>query len=242
MAAPLVTVTEDTDVAQIARLLAIHFIKRVPVLHDGRIVGIVSRADLLRMVAAKQPQAETGDSPKHRGFLLNLFGDYHRPAWEVIPVGHPAEATTNQKRDEGRVGADDFRHLVEDFHHGEAQHRDETRRAAAEQRQRRARELIDTHVFDAGWREMLHSARRAAENGQTEYLMLSFPSQLCIDGGRAINVAESDWPRTLRGEAAELYLRWERELKPQGFSLSAHVLDFPDGKPGSCGLFLTWRD
>lgn len=47
MAAPVVAVSEDTDVAEIARLLAAHRIKRVPVVREGRIVGIVSRANLL---------------------------------------------------------------------------------------------------------------------------------------------------------------------------------------------------
>jgi len=48
MSAPLVTVTEETDIAEIARLLAAHRIKRVPVVRNGQLVGIVSRADLLR--------------------------------------------------------------------------------------------------------------------------------------------------------------------------------------------------
>jgi CBS domain-containing protein len=41
MAAPVITVGEDTDLAEVARLLAAHRIKRVPVVRDGRIVGIV---------------------------------------------------------------------------------------------------------------------------------------------------------------------------------------------------------
>jgi CBS domain-containing protein len=48
----VVTVTEDTSVAEIARLLETHRIKRVPVLRDGRLVGIVSRANLLHALAA----------------------------------------------------------------------------------------------------------------------------------------------------------------------------------------------
>jgi hypothetical protein len=44
----------------------------------------------------------------------------------------------------------------------------------------------------------------------------------------------------LRGVPAELYLRWERELKPDGFRLAARVLEFPGGKPGDFGLFLVW--
>jgi CBS domain-containing protein len=48
MTCPVVTVHPDINVAEIARLLAAHRIKRVPVVQDGRVVGIVSRADLLR--------------------------------------------------------------------------------------------------------------------------------------------------------------------------------------------------
>jgi hypothetical protein len=44
MSAPVVTVGEDTDISEIARLLAAYRIKRVTVVRDGRIVGIGSRA------------------------------------------------------------------------------------------------------------------------------------------------------------------------------------------------------
>jgi hypothetical protein len=88
----------------------------------------------------------------------------------------------------------------------------------------------------------MHQACQAAENGREELLLLRFPNQLCIDGGRAINIAEDAWPATLRGRPAELYLRWERDLKPRGFALSARVLEFPDGKPGDIGLFLAWGE
>jgi CBS domain-containing protein len=48
MSAPVITVGEETSLAEIARLLTTHRIKRVPVVRDGHIVGIVSRADLVR--------------------------------------------------------------------------------------------------------------------------------------------------------------------------------------------------
>jgi CBS domain-containing protein len=51
MTAPVVTVAEDTPVEAIAQTLQAHNIKRVPVLHEGRVVGIVSRADLVRALA-----------------------------------------------------------------------------------------------------------------------------------------------------------------------------------------------
>ena len=71
-------------------------------------------------------------------------------------------------------------------------------------------------------------------------MLLRFPKQLCRDGGRAIGMREPDWPATLRGQAAEIYLRWMRELKPRGFHLAARVLEFPGGMPGDIGLFLIW--
>ena len=51
MTRDLVTVDEETPVAEIARTLEKRRIKRVPVLRDGKIVGIVSRADLIRALA-----------------------------------------------------------------------------------------------------------------------------------------------------------------------------------------------
>lgn len=53
----VVTVDEDADVAAIARVLEERRIKRVPVMRDGKLVGIVSRADLLRGVATARPDA-----------------------------------------------------------------------------------------------------------------------------------------------------------------------------------------
>jgi hypothetical protein len=237
MAAPLVTVTEDAELDKIAGLMAVHRVKRLPVLHDGRVTGIVSRADLLRVLASATPPAAV-DKEKPGGFLVDLFGAYHRPAWQVIPPRDRTDPAHEQDKD--RIDADTFTHLVADFHNGETRHRDDTRREAASRRQKLAETLIDVHVSDEDWRQTLHHARIAAENGQIEYQLLRFPSEVCIDGGRAINVTEVGWPGTLRGEPAELYLRWERELKPLGFRLSARVLEFPGGKPGDIGLFLAW--
>ena len=49
----VVSVTEQTDVDEIARILTVNRFKRVPVLRDGRLVGIVSRADIVRMMASR---------------------------------------------------------------------------------------------------------------------------------------------------------------------------------------------
>jgi CBS domain-containing protein len=51
MTRPVIWVRPSEELAQIARLLHERRIKRVPVLDEGRLVGIVSRADLLRQLA-----------------------------------------------------------------------------------------------------------------------------------------------------------------------------------------------
>ena len=48
MSAPVITVGEETSLQEVAEILTTRRIKSVPVVTDGRIVGIVSRADLLR--------------------------------------------------------------------------------------------------------------------------------------------------------------------------------------------------
>src|SRR5215207_4388649 len=48
MTSDLYTVTEDTTVDRIVHLMEKHRVKRIPVERDGRLVGIVSRANILR--------------------------------------------------------------------------------------------------------------------------------------------------------------------------------------------------
>jgi CBS domain-containing protein len=55
MTREVVTVTEDTPLPEIAATLEKHHVKRVPVVRQGRLVGIVSRANLLQGFALSAP-------------------------------------------------------------------------------------------------------------------------------------------------------------------------------------------
>jgi CBS domain-containing protein len=244
MTAPVITVSEETEVSEIARLLTAYRIKRVPVLHDSRIVGIVSRADLVRALAAEVTEKrEAAGNSRGGGVLADAVVSMERRFLHRQPEAEPVPSVEpSPEPDDTGLMAADFRRLVIDHEEQEIQHRQEQRRSAAERRRHRVAELIDYHISDESWRGLVHQARLAAERGEKEFMLLRFPSQLCSDSGRAVNVGEADWPATLRGEAAEIYLRWERDLKPHGFRLIARVLDYPHGMPGDIGLFLTWGE
>ena len=51
MSTPPITVTEDTPSREVAALMSSKHIKRVPVVRDGKLVGVISRSDLVRALA-----------------------------------------------------------------------------------------------------------------------------------------------------------------------------------------------
>ncbi len=58
MTRDVVTVGEDATLPEIVALLERHRIKRVPVVRDGKVIGIVSRANLLQGLASRAVAAE----------------------------------------------------------------------------------------------------------------------------------------------------------------------------------------
>ena len=54
----VVTATPETELGDIAMLLEKHAIKRVPIMQDGQLIGIVSRANLIQAVAGSRPELQ----------------------------------------------------------------------------------------------------------------------------------------------------------------------------------------
>jgi CBS domain-containing protein len=240
MSRPVVSVGEDTDTGEIARMLAAYRIKRVPVVRNGQVVGIISRENLLRTIVSEDSHHD--GKPKEGAFARALEDALAPLKWRFERPRHETEQRDAPMTppDEPSSGAADFRRLVLDFENKEARRHEDLRHNAEEEQQHKAEELIGKHISEEAWRNLIHGARNAAEHGLKEFQLLRFPSQLCSDGGRAVNAPDPDWPATLRGEAAEVFQRWNRDLKPQGFHLAARVVDFPDGVPGDIGPFLVW--
>jgi CBS domain-containing protein len=65
MTGTLITADEDTPIERIAKAMEDKGIRRVPVVRDGKLLGIVSRADLIRALLAP-PAALAQDAPDER--------------------------------------------------------------------------------------------------------------------------------------------------------------------------------
>ena len=86
MTRDLISVTETTPVADIAILLETNRIKRVPVVRDGKLVGIVSRANLVRALAMTIRQA-SGTEADDLSIRDKLLAELKAQRWaEVSPA------------------------------------------------------------------------------------------------------------------------------------------------------------
>lgn len=84
MTREVVTVTEETPLVEIADLLEKHGIKRVPVLWEGRLVGIVSRADLLRGLAVRGMKPMTPAAQDDASIRAQVLEVVQREPWSTF--------------------------------------------------------------------------------------------------------------------------------------------------------------
>jgi CBS domain-containing protein len=84
MTRDVVTVTEDTELAEVAALLEARRIKRVPVMRDGGIVGIISRANIVRAVGATKGVPPLEGEVDDRSIREKLLAELHREEWAKV--------------------------------------------------------------------------------------------------------------------------------------------------------------
>ncbi len=80
MSEDVITATEDTPVAEIAAALERNRIKRLPIVRDGKPVGIVSRANLIQALASSPPPAVNGGD-QSRAIRLELLSRLKEQSW-----------------------------------------------------------------------------------------------------------------------------------------------------------------
>ncbi len=76
MTKPAVTVTPNTDLAEVADLMLEHGVRSVPVVYEGHLAGIVTRRDMLRSISREDWIIEA--EIRHR---LGVLGAAHR--WQI---------------------------------------------------------------------------------------------------------------------------------------------------------------
>ena len=81
MTREVISVTDTTDLAEVAMLLETKRIKRVPVLREGKLVGIVSRANLVRALAATKSDLAVDAATDDRAIRSKLLAELMGQEW-----------------------------------------------------------------------------------------------------------------------------------------------------------------
>jgi CBS domain-containing protein len=79
------TVTEDTQLEEVVRLMERHHIKRVPVMRGTRVVGIVTRANLLRALVKTALPSETLSAGDQQ-IRDRLLAELERQPWAPLSL------------------------------------------------------------------------------------------------------------------------------------------------------------
>ena len=101
MTRDVVTVADTTPIAEVAHLLEARRIKRVPVTRDGRLVGIVSRRNLLQALATNLSTAaghrRRQDHPRRLLFRTAPSGLGRRPRFDQCRGGGRRRASLGRR-------------------------------------------------------------------------------------------------------------------------------------------------
>ena len=236
MSSPALSVDQDASVAEVADLMNEHRVKRILVTRLGAVVGVITRADLLRFFAPEHKRA----MPVTAEAFEILREDIRTALARLRPAAPPPPESPPTPAPEGAVTAASLKEMVNAFERSKSKLHEDAQRHTQEKRDEQVRSMLAARYTDAEFAHLMAQARDAARRGETGLTALVFPAALCADGGRAINLPDPDWPASLRGKAADFFLRWDKELRPLGFALSARIANFPDGFPGDAELTLLW--
>ncbi|MGO9045658.1 MAG: CBS domain-containing protein [Xanthobacteraceae bacterium] len=81
MSTDVVSVAEDTPLGEIATMLERHRIKRVPILRGGKLVGIVSRSNLIQALGSSRAPAAGAGAESDRKIRLELLDRLGKEDW-----------------------------------------------------------------------------------------------------------------------------------------------------------------
>jgi CBS domain-containing protein len=78
------TVTEDTSLDEIVQKMERHQIKRLPVVRDGKLVGIVTRVNLLRALASVVGEAKPVAAGDDASIRARIYAELQKQPWAPV--------------------------------------------------------------------------------------------------------------------------------------------------------------
>jgi uncharacterized membrane protein len=168
---------------------------------------------------------------RHRGRILrSTLPEHERAALEVAVGMRPPPAPP----------ASALRALLVEEQEHTAEEAQEKRQAAEARRREEIERVRRSGLAPEDIRAILQRCTDAARAEHEDVVAYRFPSEVCSDGGRAINNGNPDWPASLTGQPRAVYDYWQSVLRPAGYRFRARILDYPRGMPGNAGLILSW--
>jgi hypothetical protein len=135
---------------------------------------------------------------------------------------------------------DDLKKIANDAEMAKAQEYMSRAKKLEEEQAQLRNAFMEREVHPEAGARINLATRRAAEQGQHELQLFTFPASFCNDKGRRINNNEADWPESLDGFAKKAHEFYEKELRSLGYKLHAQILDYPGGMPGNIAMILKW--
>jgi CBS domain-containing protein len=85
MSREVITVGKETPLSEVVRLMEEHAIKRIPVVEDGRVAGIVSRADLVSALGQQLSRAKKVSPASDESLRRTILDQMRKQPWCPTP-------------------------------------------------------------------------------------------------------------------------------------------------------------
>lgn len=112
MTRDVITVGPSTSAAEIARILESRHIKRVPVVAEGALVGIVSRANLIQALASIGSHPSSAGTVQDRDIQAALYREMRAQRWAFAPSDRNVVVRNGEVSLWGYIGSQEARRAL----------------------------------------------------------------------------------------------------------------------------------